>query len=115
MLFQAKINESDSAILSSLKSELAIKKNPDFFSHLLVIVQWMVAERRAGRKIVSYSEDKDAVVRELVDPVLERAVQRRQIPKVVINWTDDELRDLASLAAAEAPQPTPALMRAMSE
>ena len=111
MLFQAEINDRDKAVLYALKEELAIKSNPELLAHLLVIAEWMVEEIRAGRKIVSYSDETP--VRELVDPVLKRAARPQQLPRVTIDWTEDELRDLASLVTEEAPSPAPALARAM--
>lgn len=106
------MNDKDEIVLQSLKDDLGIKSNPDLLAELLVLANWLVSERRAGRKIVSCTDD--GLVRELASPLLDRIARESQLPRIEIDWTEDELRDLARLAAQEAPSPTPALVRAMS-
>jgi hypothetical protein len=114
MRFQAELQNRDAAILRGLMEELQTQSNAELLTHLLSIASWAVSERRQGRRLASVSAE--GPVRELVSPLLERVAQEHALPRVDINWTPQELRDLASLASAADPAPpTERLVRVMKK
>ncbi len=111
MRFQAEIQNKDAAILHSLMRDLEIQSNAELLSQTLAITHWMVSERRQGRKIASVTEE--GRIRELVAPLLERVAPEHGLPPVEINWTPEQLAELAALLSAEPPKPTAKLARIM--
>jgi len=111
MRFQADLTPKDAAILDSLRSELDIRSNAELLAETLSVVSWLVRERRSGHIVASL--DKDNRVRELVSPLLERVAPRYALPRVEIDWTLQELANLAKLASAEPAEPNKELVAAM--
>ena len=72
---------------------------------------WAVAERKLGHTIVSESTTGEKKV--LVLPRLERVAPEAALPRVKIDWTPEELENLARLSTPEPAKPTEALVRAM--
>ena len=113
MRFQADLSPNDAAVLDSLKSELHIRSNAELLAQALAIVSWLVRERRSGHTVASI--DKENRVRELVSPFVERAVLDHRLPRVEIDWTPEELANLARLASGEPSEPTKDLIAIMKE
>ena len=112
MRFQAEIQNKDAAILHSLMSDLEIQSNAELLSQTLAITHWLVSERRQGRKIASVGSE--GPIRELVSPLLERVAPEHELPYVEINWTPEQLAELAVLLSAEPAEPTQKLVRIMN-
>jgi hypothetical protein len=111
MRFQADLSPKDAAILDSLRSELGIRSNAELLADTLAVVSWLVREARSGRTVVSL--DRENRVRELVSPLLERVAPRYRLPRVEIDWTPQELANLAKLASAEPLEPNKELVAVM--
>lgn len=111
MRFQADLNPKDASALAALKEELQVQSNAELLANTLAIVRWLVGERRQRRRIASIADGTP--VRELVSPLLERAAAERELPRVEIEWKEEELKHLASLMSSEPAEPTPALLEAM--
>lgn len=109
--FQADLAPVEDRSVRTLKAELQLSSNSDFLSDALALFQWAVAERKHGRRIVSESPSGERRI--LVFPRLERVAPELELPHVDLQWTDQELRNLADLAAGPAPEPTKELRRAM--
>jgi hypothetical protein len=110
--FQADLAPAEERALRALKQDLQLRSNTDFLIDAVALFRWAVAERRAGRQIIS--ETKSGERRVLVLPRLERVAPELQLPWVEIEWTERELQSLVELATAPEPAPpTPALIRAM--
>ena len=109
--FQADLAPIEDNTVRSLKAELQVASNSDFFSEALALFKWAVSERKQGNKIISESATGERKV--LVLPRLERAAPETALPHVRINWTEKELENLARLASSEPAKPTPALIRAL--
>lgn len=112
MRFQADLSPKDAAILESLKSELDIRSNAELLAEVLRIVSWLVRERRSGYTVASI--DRENRVRELVCPFVERAVPDPRLPRVGIDWTHQELANLARLASEEPSESTKELVAIMT-
>ena len=110
--FQADLSPRDAQILDLLKADLDIRSNAELLSEAVAIVRWLVRERRSGRMVASFTRD-DRPLHQLVSSVLERVAPEYELPRVEINWTDEQLASLAELASAELAPPTEALVRAM--
>jgi hypothetical protein len=110
--FQADLSAKDAAILDSLKSELDIRSNAELLAHALAILSWLVRERRSGHAVASL--DKENRVRELVSPLIERAALEHRLPRVEMDWTPQELANLAKLASEEPREPTKELVAIMA-
>jgi hypothetical protein len=111
MRFQAEIPSTDAAILQSLMRDLEIQSNAELLAQTLAITHWLVSERRQGRKIASIGEQ--GPIRELVAPLLERVAPERELPRVEIQWTPQQVADLAALLTAEPREPTAKLVSIM--
>jgi hypothetical protein len=109
--FQADLAPVEDRTVRALKSELQLASNSDFLSDALALFQWAVAERKRGRRIISESASGERRI--LVFPRLERVAPELELPHIDIQWTDQELKDLAELAAAPPPEPTKELKRVM--
>jgi hypothetical protein len=112
MRFQADLSPKDAAILDSLKAELDIRSNAELLAQALAIVSWLVRERRSGHTVASL--DKENRVRELVSPLVERAALEHQLPRVEMDWTPQELANLAKLASEEPREPANELVAIMA-
>ncbi len=113
MRFQADLSPSDAPILESLKSELDIRSNAELLAQALAVLSWVVRERRSGRTVASV--DKENRVRELVSLFVEAAVLENRLPRVAIDWTPEELANLARLASREPSEPTKDLVAIMRD
>jgi hypothetical protein len=109
--FQADLAPVEDRTVRALKADLHLSSNSDFLSDAVALFQWAVAERKNGRRILS--ETASGERRVLVFPRLERVAPELELPQVEIQWTDQELKDLAELAGGPAPEPTRELKRAM--
>lgn len=111
--FQADLAPAEDSMVRTLKAELQLTSNTDFFSDALTLFRWAVSERRRGHRIVSESGTGERQV--LVFPRLERVAPELALPQVDIPWTLAELESLAALASGEPAEPTDALIRAMRQ
>ncbi len=109
MRFQAELSPRDAAVLQSLMGELEVEGNAVLMSNLLALASWAVSERRRGRRIAAFGDQ--GPVRELVMPLLERVAPGLDLPRVEIEWTREELENLASLMVGEPAEPTEKLGR----
>lgn len=109
--FQADLAPAEDNLVRSLKQELQLGSNSDFLSEAVALFRWAVAERKLGNRIVSESITGEKKV--LVLPRLERVAPEAALPQVNIDWTQEELENLARLSAAEPAKPTEPLARAM--
>jgi hypothetical protein len=110
--FQAELSPKDAAMVDSLRIQLDIHSNARLLTEAAAIVKWIVAERQAGRRIASFSGDSP--VRELASAVIERSVLEPSLPRVELRWTPKQLERIHALLAAEPPEPTEILVKAIS-
>lgn len=110
--FQADLAPVEDHIVRSLKQELQLSSNSDFMTEAVALFKWAVSERKRGHKIISESTTGERQV--LVLSRLERVAPESSLPHVSIDWNEIQLRSLLELSAAVPPQPTDALVRAMT-
>jgi len=109
--FQADLAPAEYGMVSSLKAELQLNSNSDFFAEAVTLFNWAVSERKRGHKIVS--ETGTGEKRVLVLPRLERVAPEYALPHVDVEWSAKELESLAKLASSQPAEPSDALVRAM--
>lgn len=110
--FQADLPVVEDNLVRSLKEELQLTSNSDFLSEAVALFKWAVGERKRGHTILSESAAGEKRI--LVLPRLERvAPPEINLPLVTIDWTQEQLENLAKIATSDAAQPTEALIRAM--
>ena len=111
--FQAELSPADAAMVNSLKAQLDIHSNAKLLTEAAAIVKWIVTERQSGRKIASLSADTP--MRELVSAVIERsAPEYPLLPRVELRWTGKPLERIHTLLSTQLPEPTEALVKAVS-
>jgi hypothetical protein len=111
MKFQADLVPWEDSMVRSLKAELQLSSNSDFFSDAVALFRWAVSERKLGRRILSESSTGERRV--LVFPRLERVAPDATLPQVEIRWTELEVERLAALVSEPSAEPTDALIQAM--
>ena len=111
--FQADLAPADDRLMRTLKHDLQVPSNSDLLADALALYQWVVSERRQGRRILSESVGGEKNV--LVFPRLERVADNAgaTLPHVDIKWTNRELRSLMRLLESTPAKPTEALVRAL--
>lgn len=109
--FQADLAPVEDSMVRTLKAELQLTSNTDFFSDALALFRWAISERKRGRVILSESSTGERKI--LVFPRLERVAPEFSLPQVEIQWNPKELESLAELASGQPAKPTRALVRAM--
>jgi hypothetical protein len=76
--FQADLAPFEDSAVRSLKQQLQLTSNSDFFSEAVALFQWAVSERRQGHRIVSESANGEKKI--LVLPRLERVAPESALP-----------------------------------
>jgi len=109
--FQADLAPSEDSMVRALKAELQLTSNSDFLSDALTLFRWAVSERKRGHRILSESATGERKI--LIFPRLERVAPDLDMPRVDLDWTDQEIESLLELSQGQPAQPTEALIRAM--
>lgn len=114
MRFQADLDKRDEAIVTLLTKELEPRSKADLLVQALTMLEWLVKERKNGCRIVTVSPAGN--VRELVSPELERVAPRMSdLPSAEINWTSQELSNIASMLDGPAAKPSDHLLQSLRE